>query len=171
MKGLPMDTMTNERGTVLLTVMVMLILLTILGLLSLSTTSTENSISGNYRREQMAFYTASAGIEFAMTNAAIYAAIVPSTNESWPSSSDTGVVMVDGVPFMPVTVDDGNSATTDYSVQVNVEYLTTGELPRGSMTESGEKMSAAYYAATAIGNGPAGSQATVETQFAKLVPK
>lgn len=154
MKGLPMDTMTDERGAVLLTVLIMLVLLSVLGVMSVSTSTTEIDISGNYRREQAAFYNADAGIGYAMTAAVIY------TGASLHTTPYTATV----------TIDDGNSYTTDYPSQVRVEYLSTGGIPRGSFgTEQGESLSADYYSATTTGAGPGNTQTVLEAQYAMLV--
>lgn len=146
-------TVKNERGTVLLTVLVMLVLLSILGAMSISTSTTEMELSGNYRRERTAYYNADAGIEYAMVSANIYTTIGSGTY------SETR------------TVDDGNSSTSDYAVQVNVEFLSTGGLPPGTGTMEGEMLGANYYSATATGNGPNNTQVVLEAQYAKLVPK
>jgi type II secretory pathway component PulK len=55
--------LSNERGAVLITALLVLVLLTIIGIAATTTTTTDLQIAGNQKIHSMAFYAAEAGIE------------------------------------------------------------------------------------------------------------
>lgn len=144
--------LANEKGMVLFIALIMLFLLSLLGTMALSTSTTEIDLSGNYKKAQLAFYTADSATEYAHTDGAIYSAIIPGTTPSWPSSGTNAVTV-------------GN-----YTAQVKVTYLTTAALPPGSGSDA-DQFVGNYYICESTGAGPNGTTAKIESEVARVVPK
>lgn len=144
--------LANEKGMVLFIALIMLFLLSLLGTMALSTSTTEIDLSGNYKKAQLAFYTADSATEYAHTDGAIYSAIIPGTTNSWPSSGTNAVTV------------------GSYTAQVRVTYLTTAALPPGSGSDA-DQFVGNYYICESTGAGPNGTTAKIESEVARVVPK
>lgn len=164
--------LANEKGMVLFIAMIMLFLFSLLGAMALSTSTTEIDLSGNYKKAQLAFYTADSATEYAHTDGVIYAAIIPGTVDMWPASTATGadIVTVNGQKYKVVTIDDGIGTTPNYTAQVRVTYLTTAALPPGSGSDA-DQFVGNYYICESTGAGPNGTTAKIESEVARVVPK
>ncbi len=150
----------NERGIVLVLCLFMLLLLTLLGAFATSTSMTELSIAGNYRNAETALNVADSGAAFAEGNSTIYITI---GNGSWPTpGTGTGTNPNDNAVAV------GNSAA-----DVRVDYIATGPVQPGHLIQVNavNGFQANYFAITSTGAGPNNSQARVETQIEKIVPK
>lgn len=142
-----MQRIHSESGVALVLVLWMLLILSMLGGLAASTSVTELGIVANYRTSEIAFNTADAAVEYATTDPAIYTGIGAGT---WgPNNVAVG----------------GNVAQN-----VTVTFLATGNPPTGSKIGT-KSLQANYFAISATGTGPNTSEATVEGQIAKMVPK
>ena len=139
----------NERGVVLILCLMMLLLLSILGAFATSTSMTELSIAGNFRTADIALNTADAAITQAETDPTI------------PIYTNTGMST-----WSTATLSVGNYNATD----VTVNFVAAGLPPIGSGVDA-NIFQANYFVVSAQGNGPNNSQARIETQIAKIVPK
>jgi hypothetical protein len=147
----------NEKGIVLILTLWMLLLLSVLGALATSTSMTELSIAGNYRNADTALNVADSGITFAETNSAIYTTIGVG---SWPTPG-TGTGM---------DPNDNAVAVGTNTADVRVNFIVSGAVPAGSGMDP-TYFQANYFAVTSTGIGPNNSQARIESQVAKIVPK
>ena len=137
----PSTPLGNERGAILIIVLVMLVLLSILGATVFTTTTAELGMSATYRRSQEIFTEADAAIEYVMTNDAFH----------------TGGDSVSTVPSF-----SGKS-----SLSVQVKYLRDETNVSGSGSEI--RWSRYVVSATTAGTGandPA--QANVEAHYLKM---
>jgi len=166
--GSPLD---NERGVALIIVLLMLGLLTILGTTLFTASTTDIKIAGNYKTSLEGFYTAEAGMDFALSASQIYTAINPSTGITvWPATGQGKVL--DPTTFAATTTNnpgDTNfnriqiprpnySGIYDYA-DVKVELVGTGgAVPAGMGTQvdagisPGSSFKANTYAVTIIGH-------------------
>ena len=163
-----MNIIKNEKGVALVLAMIMIVLMSILGAFALSTSTTEIAISGNYRNSQDAFYAADSAVEYAATNGAIYTAIGTSTTPQDLNLS----------PYKENLSIDNNGRVSSLVDTANVSTVTYlgdggGSLPAGFIYDAdvGGGYKANYFLITVTTTGPSGSQANIETQIAKLVPK
>lgn len=168
--------MQDERGTVLIVVLMMLVLLSTLGAMGFLTSQSELSTSGNFRRENATFYEADKALEYALTDDAIYT-VIPMTESgggSFPASTAVaGETVASGLGTMDVVSKDGRIMAKGRgaysSMTVRVEHLKTGPLPPGTGDE--DIFQGAYFYASVVGEGPNGGERTIEGQFARKVPK
>ncbi|MDH4100334.1 MAG: hypothetical protein OEV28_07130 [Nitrospirota bacterium] len=167
---------TNERGTILLVVLIMLVLLSTLGAMSFLNSTTELNTSGEFRKENATFYEADKALEYAITDDAIYT-VIPMTEAgggSFPASTATpGQTASAGLGTMDVVNKDGRIMAKGRgaysSMTVRVEHLKTGPLPPGTGDE--DIFQGAYFYASVVGEGPDSGERTIEGQFARKVPK
>jgi hypothetical protein len=147
----------NERGIVLILSLLMLMVLSILGAFATSTSMTEISIAGNYRNAETALDVADGGVAFAETDPAIYTTI---GNGVFPT------------PGLGTGTDPNNQAVAvgTNTAEIRVNFIVSGPPPAGSGIDT-EVYQANYFAVTSTGVGPNNSQARIETQIAKIVPK
>ncbi|MHB8482861.1 MAG: pilus assembly PilX family protein [Nitrospiria bacterium] len=100
----------NEKGMALVLAMVMLVLMTLIGFAAVNTSTTEVSLSGNYRLSADSFYVSEGGINFVIADGTL----LTGTTSSWSATT---------VPI-----------TSTKNAQVSTKYLTTGVAPAGSGT-------------------------------------
>lgn len=149
--------MGNEKGVVLILALWMLLLLSVLGAFATSTSMTELHISGNYRNADTALNVADSGTTFAETNSAIYTGI---GTGSWPNPG-TG---------SGTDPNDNAVAVGTNTADVRVNFIVSGAVPAGSGMDP-TYFQANYFAVTSTGVGPNNSQARIESQIAKIMPK
>lgn len=176
----------NERGMALILVLVMLLLLTILGVTVLTSTTADLRITGNYRNSGNAFYTAESAMEFAQSNSLIYSAL--GTASTWPLSGAGKILNDDGTPS-----GTPNSKYADYNefriykdsaktqlegtAHIKVDFTGTGAVPSGLGTEvdaglgGGTGFKANFFVVSVIAEGANDTQAEIESQVARIVPK
>lgn len=170
----------DESGMALIIVLMMLFLLSILGVTMLSSSTSELKIAGNYRNNEISFYSAEAALDVGMSLESIYTSIIPdSATESWPVSG-SGVELSNSFASTGTSSPNRdynriNIPGTNSSADVKVEFITKSNLAAGSgMQEDsglgpGSGFRANNFAVNVIANGPNNSQAQVESQIQKVV--
>lgn len=118
--------LADERGVVLVIVLVMLLLFSILGATLLTNSTTELKVSGNYRNQQEAFFAADGGLEQGQISDAIYS-IIPNIGDAW-----TGVITYTTAGAVTVTQNAVVAAGATNAAQVVAENVGSGPPPRGS---------------------------------------
>ena len=186
----------NDRGMVLILVLIMLVLLSILGATVLTSTTSDLRITTNYRNLEDVFYSADAAMDFAQAHGDIYTSILPATANVWPAAGNGKELNDDGSSsaisppntaypdYNRVTVFKNAAQTVRHYAHVKVNYLTTGAVPAGMGTEvdagigSGTGFKANYYAVNVIADPKADNpQATsdshveLESHIVRIVPK
>src|SRR5512137_688914 len=86
----------NDRGMVLILVLIMLVLLSILGATVLTSTTSDLRVTSNYRNLDDIFYTADAAMDYAQAYGTIYTSILPATATVWPAPGAGKIVNDDG---------------------------------------------------------------------------
>lgn len=184
----------NDRGMVLILVLIMLVLLSILGTTVLTSTTSDLRITTNYRNLGDVFYTADAAMDFAQAHGIIYTSILPATANVWPGAGVGKILNDDGTvsgndnsaypDYNRVTVFKDAAKTVRRYAHVKVDYITTGAVPAGMGTEvdagigSGTGFKANFYAVNVIVDPKADNpQATndshveLESHIVRIVPK
>ena len=118
--------LADNRGVVLVIVLIMLLLFSILGATVLTNSTSELKVSGNYRNQQQAFFTAEGALEQGHISSAIYS-VIPSIGDSW-----TGVISYNPAGTVTVTQNTMVAAGTINAAQVVAENISSGPPPRGS---------------------------------------
>lgn len=139
--GIPASCLNNERGAILIIVLVMLVLLSILGATVMTSTTTELGMSATYRRAQEIFTDADSAVEYVMTNDAFH------------NNADSTTTVTDF---------SGKSSLT-----INTKYLKD----ETNVSGSGSEIRWSRYVVTATTSGKDASdpaQATVETHYLKM---
>ncbi|HTN42560.1 MAG TPA: PilX N-terminal domain-containing pilus assembly protein [Nitrospiria bacterium] len=144
---------TDERGVALVMTMLILLMLTFIGMATISTSSTELSLSANYRRSREAFHAASAAIEYALLDNRNF--VVPATGP--------GTLTVAGGFPGDVDLMEGDTTATG-----SVTFLGSGPPPAGS--KMGMDWEANYFAIDTTGKGSLGSTDQQELAMDKIVP-
>jgi hypothetical protein len=179
----------NERGMVLILVLIMLVLLSILGATVLTSTTSDLRITSNYRNLDEVFYTADAAMDFAQAYGTIYTSILPATATVWPATGAGKIVNDDGTmsvtanaeypDYNRITVFKDAARTIRNFAHVKVDYISTGAVPPGMGTEvdagigSGTGFKANFYALNVIADGqtPNNSHVELESHIVRIVPK
>jgi Tfp pilus assembly protein PilX len=160
----------NERGMVLIIVLVMLALLTILGATVLTSSTTEIRLAGNIRNQQQAFYIAQGALEHVPVATTVIGAM-GNINDSWE-----GTIAFNGPPNNPtIVVTTVNLSTlpttgTPNTSKVRVEYSASTTPPRGSGA-SADLFTANYYEMSVIGMGPNNSEVEINSEVYRLQAK
>jgi len=143
----------NERGVILIVVLVMLLLLSILGFTVLSNTTSELRIAGNHRNFQEAFFNADGSLEQAIINNNI------TSDGIW-----NGFIYMNaaGQPVADNTLPAGTTAVA----QVNSVFLNEGKPPRGSGFD--DSTVATYYDVDVVGFGPNSSEVAIDAGIVKF---
>ena len=156
-------TLDNERGIVLIIVLVMLVLLSILGATVLTNSTSELRVTGNYRNQQQAFFAADGGLEHGQISNAIYS-IIPNAGAVWKgtiSYTNTGVVTV--------TKDATAAAGAVNTAQVVVENIGSGPAPKGSGFD--DTFQANLYDLDVTGFGPDNTEVEISSNIARMQAK
>jgi type IV pilus assembly protein PilX len=143
--------LSDERGVALVMTMVILLMLTFIGMATISTSSTELSLSANYRRSREAFHAASGAIEYALRDNRNFVAPAagPGTTTAFP-------------------VDINLSTLIGVTATGSVTFLGNGPPPVGS--GMGTDMESDFFAIDTIGTGNLNSTNQQELAMAKIVP-
>jgi hypothetical protein len=145
--------LTDERGVALVMTMLILLMLTFIGMATISTSSTELSLSANYRRSREAFHAASGAIEYALLDTRNF--VVPATGPGTPT-------LPGGFPG------DVNLTVGDTTATGLVTFLGSGPPPAGS--KMGMNFEANYFSIDTTGTGSLGSTNQQELAIDKIVP-
>ncbi len=143
----------NEDGMALVAVLMILLLMGFIGMGLVDVTTSEVKISRNEKIRLDAFYAAERGIEYSRADPNIYATIGEGTMDT---------------PLTGVSLSAGSSDATG-----TVEYLYTGNPPKtsGSGVEDDAPMQANYYLIEITGTNIRDSRVTLETNYARILPK
>jgi len=183
----------NDRGMVLILVLIMLVLLSILGVTVLTSTTSDLHITSNYRNLDDTFYTADAVMDFAQADGIIYSSLLPATATVWPAAgagvkvNDDGSMSTNANTAYPdynrVTVYKDAAKTIKSYAHAKVNYISTGPVPPGMGTEvdaglgSGTGFKANFYVVNVIADPTADGQAAnvshveLESHIVRIVPK
>jgi len=142
----------NERGAILIIVLVMLLLLSVLGLTVLTNTTSELRVAGNYRNFQEAFFNADGSLEQAIINSTI------TSDGIW----DGFIYMNAGLPTAGKALPTGTTAVA----QVHSEFLYEGKAPRDSGYD--DSTVANYYDVDVVGFGPNSSEVAIDAGIVKF---
>lgn len=142
--------LNNEKGIALVLALIVMFLMSLLGTMLIANSTSETKGAMNYRVKQDSFYAAERALEYARTDANIYATI------------GAGSV---NIPLAGVSLAAG---ATDASGTVT--YLANGNPPRGSGVDATE-FQANFYAIETVGTGTANSRTETETNVARIIPK
>jgi Tfp pilus assembly protein PilX len=153
----------DNRGVVLVIVLIMLLLFSILGATVLTNSTSELKVSGNYRNQQQAFFTADGGLEQGHISDAIYS-IIPNVGDEW-----TGVISYSTAGVVTVTQNAVVAANTVNAAQVVVENISSGPPPRGSGYD--DTFVANNYDIDVTGYGPNNTAVNVNSGVAKIQAK
>lgn len=170
----------NEEGSVLIVALMILVFLTSIGISATTTTEIELQIAGNEAFHKMAFYHADSGVYSTPK-------LISTTINDGAQPTVTGITYLDtGTGFYREvmgymgydTARDIQFALDGHKVQVDVERtrlepLVGGGAEFGSGAEGIGVGSAGgiaiYYTLDSLGEGPAGSQATILAEY-RLIP-
>lgn len=147
----------NQDGIALILAISMLAIMSVLGMMALSTTDTELNLSGNFRTSQMAFFSAQRAVEYAMTDGDIF------------NDIGAGSISLGNDPHK-TNIAAGTGFGIDTDATNTVTYQMTGMLPPGSGSDP-TYFESRYYLIDVTGQGPNNSEARVETQIGRIVPK
>ncbi|MDD2542044.1 MAG: PilX N-terminal domain-containing pilus assembly protein [Desulfuromonadaceae bacterium] len=151
----------NERGIILIIVLVMLLLLSVLGSTVLTSSMSDLRIAGNTRNTQEAFFNADGILEHALVNSRIL------NGAEW-----TGIVYMSGglpveVSDDPVTKTPGASPPGGTQLaKVESAYLGEGKAPRGSGYDDSTLVS--YYNVNVVGTGTNATEVAVDAGIVKF---
>lgn len=154
----------SERGAALIVVLVMLLLLTILGATLFTSSTTEIKIAGNYRNSLETFFAAEAAVDFAMTNAAIYTAIIPGEADTWPPAQQSPLISIPGTNIK------ANIQVTLVSPRNNPPPGSGYQEDAGVGFGSEQSFKANLFAISVEAHGPNEARTDVEAGMARIVP-
>ena len=173
----------NQDGVVLIIVLITLMLLSLLGVTLLDSTTSELKIAGNARNNQDAFYSADAALNFIESYDQIYTSL-SSGSPNWPSGNGIYLNTTTNPTLGSGTQLSGNNSNALVMpngdiAYVQVQFIGTGNVPPGYGTQessslSGNNSFSANYilaTATATPSNNSAASASVEAQFAKIVPQ
>jgi len=158
----------EERGVALIMTMLILVMLTFIGIATISTSSTELSLSANYRRSREAFHTAAGVME---------TALIDTSNFYVPQTVPDPNPCPSGIPFSSLTLPNGGTLQSTIpsgtmSASGCVTFLRTDEAPAGSgssaLMNGGFK--ANYFVIDTTGTGSLGASSQQELVMDKIVP-
>lgn len=161
----------NERGIALVLALVMLVLLSILGTWALDTTSTDLKIAGNYRNNDIAFYTAEAGLGYAvsqqiLTSGPVYGLIPTPDPQALPAVPPQWTIPSTNVP-----------AGAQPAFTGSITYTGCGALPGSSLNSGdidpngacgGYKTYGLYFSVISTGKAMNNTSVTVEKYVALI---
>ena len=147
---------TNQKGTVMIVVLMVLALITLAGVMATRTSTSEVQMATSDQIYKISFYAAEAARAYVMYSSNLYG----STNTE---------------PGNPVNFPDSGNPTATRPVDADssqafngqVEYLSSSTPPRGSGFQIG-KFRAHTYRMTCVGHGPRNSETAVEAGFYRI---
>lgn len=153
----------NERGMVLIVVLVMLLLFTILGATVLTNSTSELRVTGNYRNQQQAFFVAEGGFEQGQVSNAIYS-IIPNVGDAW-----NGTITYTSAGVVTITQNAVAVAGAVNTAQIVAENIGSGPPPPGSGFD--ETFVANLYDLDVTGFGPNNTEIEISTNIARIQSK
>ena len=151
-----MQSLNNQNGIAIVTVLLVLVLITLAGVMVSKTTTTELQIATSDQLYKIAFYAAETAPTYVILNPDLY--------------GSANIDLADPVNFP----DDANPAATEIleagsiqSFNGEVGYLNPMLPPRGSGYQAG-KYKAHVYQMVCNGHGPRNSDVTIEVGFYRI---
>lgn len=155
--------LNNERGMVLIVVLVMLLLFSILGATVLSNSTSELRVTGNYRNQQQAFFAAEGGFEQGQISNAIYS-IIPNVGTMW-----TGTITYTAAGVVTIAQNAVAVAGSVNTAQIVAENIGSGPPPPGSGFD--ETFQANLYDLDVTGFGPNNTEIEISSCIARIQSK
>lgn len=155
--------LANQRGVVLILVLIMLLLFSILGATVLTSATSELQVTGNYRNQQQTFFTADGILEQGQLSNDIYS-VITNTGDIW-----TGVISYTATGSVTVTPDTVAATGSTNTAQVVAEFVDSGPPPRGSGFD--ETYQANYYNLDVTGYGPNNTELEINSTIARMQVK
>ena len=155
--------LADNRGVVLVIVLIMLLMFSILGATVLTNSTSELKVSANFRNQQQAFFTADGALEQGHISNAIYS-IIPSVGDSW-----TGVISYSTAGAVTVTQNVAVAAGAVNAAQVVAENISSGPPPRGSGYD--DTFVANNYDLEITGYGPNNTAVNINSGIARIQVK
>ena len=151
-----MQSLNNQNGIAIITVLMVLALITLAGVMVSRTTNTELQIATSDQLHKISFYAAEAAQAYVIRNANLYnSANIDKTDPvNFPDDSNSSVTF---------TLD----ADSIESFNGEVKYEDPIMVPRGSGFQVG-RFRAHVYQMTCVGHGPRNSDTTIEVGFYRI---
>ncbi len=151
-----MQSLNNQNGIAIVTVLLVLVLITLAGVMVSKTTTTELQIATSDQLYKIAFYAAEAAPSYVILNPDLYgsANIDPADSVNFPDDANPAATQV-------------LEAGSNQSFNGEVGYLNPMVPPRGSGFQVG-KYKAHVYQMIANGHGPRNSDTTIEVGFYRI---
>jgi hypothetical protein len=151
-----MQSLNNQNGIAIVTVLLVLVLITLAGVMVSKTTITELQIATSDQLYKIAFYAAEAAPSYVILNPDLYgsANIDPADSVNFPDDANPAATQV-------------LEAGSNQSFNGEVGYLNPMVPPRGSGFQVG-KYKAHVYQMIANGHGPRNSDTTIEVGFYRI---
>lgn len=142
-----MKTFNNDKGAVLITILILMAIITLIGIIAINTSTVEIQISGNTRRVATAFEGAEAGIDLSIPlieNSIANGVLTPSNITFPPTSGTTATIInsanlqnrifnnVTGTAAFTFNRDISISNLNGVNVDINIDRLYTYLLPGGA---------------------------------------
>ena len=150
--------LADQKGAALILALGLLVVMSVLGVLALGTTSTELSITGNYRASQEAFHAADRAVEYAK-----------SINEPCPIELTDGEIDAQSPHEENIAAGTGGSGLREgaYNKVIDLK-LPSNAPPRGSGNAAeGPNSQGRYYLVGVTGEGPRDTTTSIEYMFYK----
>ena len=180
------NTLTQERGSVLIVAVLILMLLTLIGISATKTTDIEIRISGNDKFHKMAFHNADTGV-YSIPKV-ISTALNTKQTPPFPDSTNNLVQYADGTATDPDFFEelvgiDPYDTTADISfnndnaspIQIDVQRLKSVTIAGGGaefasgVDGSATSQKGIYYGLDSFGSGPANSQSNIGARYLKVL--
>jgi len=144
----------NERGSMIVVVIMILALLTLFGTVAITTSNTELVTASSEQIYKLAFFAAESGITYVEQNPDLYHELN---------------ITIDGSLSFPDTTDDTlkHNLGSRQSFNGTVGYLGSSAVPRGSGYEAGT-YTAHNYRIISDGFGPRNSEIQIEAGFYRI---
>lgn len=155
--------LNNERGMVLIIVLVMLLLFSILGATVLTNSTSELRVAGNYRNQQQAFFSADGGFEQGMISNAIYS-VIPTVGSTW-----SGTITYTNAGVVTITQNAAAAAGAVNTAQVVAQNIGSGPPPKGSGFD--DTFVANMYDLDVVGFGPNNTEIEIGACIARMQSK
>jgi Tfp pilus assembly protein PilX len=151
-----MQSLNNQNGIAIVTVLLVLALITLAGVMVSRTTSTELQIATSDQLHKISFYAAEAAQAYVIRNPDLYGSV--NIDKADPVNFPN-----DAVPSATQTLDAGSIQ----SFNGEVVYADPMVVPRGSGFQAG-KFKAHVYQMTCDGHGPRNSDTRIEVGFYRI---
>ena len=151
-----MQSLNNQNGIAIVTVILVLALITLAGVMVSMTTNTEVQIATGDQLYKISFYAAEAAQAYVIGNPDLYSSVNLDTTDPVNFPNDANHAETESL-----------DAGSNQSFNGEVGYLNPMVVPRGSGFQVG-RYRAHVYQMTANGHGPRNSNTTIEVGFYRI---